>query len=88
MAPRVSIEELLGAADWLRAYEGPAGVIGEHGAAGDERAVELLRVAEWLDAEVDRRRDAAVVREVVARTGATPARARAALARHRAEAGA
>jgi hypothetical protein len=87
MAPRVSVEELLGAADWLRAYEGPDGVIGDHGAGGDERAVELLRVAEWLDAEIERRRSAAVVREVVARTGCSPARARAALARRNAEAG-
>jgi hypothetical protein len=89
---RVSVEDLLGAADWLRAYEGPDGPIGEHGACGDERAVELLRVAEWLDAEVTRRHRESQVRTVARaaaeRAGRKPndpavvAAARRALARH------
>lgn len=83
----VTVEELLGAADWLRAYEGPDGVIGDHGAGGDERAEELLRVAAWLDAEVDRRREAAAVREIARRSGRPLPVARAAYRRHTAGTG-
>lgn len=78
-AERVSIEDLLGAADWLRAYEGPAGVIGDHGAAGDERGVELLRVADWIDAEITRRHIDQGARSIAKRSGVSVARARRAL---------
>lgn len=63
-AARVSSYELLGAADWLRAYEGPHGPIGDHGPGDDSRAAELLRVAEWIDAEIARRAHEAQVRDV------------------------
>lgn len=72
MTARVSVEDLLGAADWLRAYEDDLGrPIGDVDPADvtDERAVELLRVAEWLDAEVARRRGSAQERAVARRAG-------------------
>lgn len=69
---RVSVYDLQGAADWLRAYEGPDGVIGDNGAGGDERAVELLRVAEWIDAEVARRQREQHEREVARKAGLDP----------------
>jgi hypothetical protein len=90
-APRVSIEALLGAADWLRAYEIDGGPIGEHGPGDDERAAELLLVAEWLDAEVARRQEAALERTVARRNGVSLSnpvarrQVRAAIARSRQE---
>lgn len=69
MTTRVSIYDLQGAADWLRAYEAADGPIGENGACGDERAEELLRVAEWLDAEVARRQREQTERAVAKQAG-------------------
>lgn len=52
--PRVSIDDLRLARDWLRAYQD-----GEE--TGDESADDALhtmqRVAAWLDAEIERRRE-------------------------------
>jgi hypothetical protein len=89
--PRVTIEALLGAADWLRAYEIDGGPIGEHGPGDDPRAAELLLVAEWLDAEIARRTRAAQERAVARRSGLSLAdpvarrQVRRALDRHRQE---
>jgi hypothetical protein len=84
MTARVTVDDLLGAADWLRAYEDDHGrPIGDVDPAEvtDERAIELLRVAEWLDAEVARRRQEQTVRAVAKRSGVSSRRARAAVRR-------
>jgi hypothetical protein len=82
-APRVSINDLAGAVDWLRSYENSDGVpIGDGGTGlDDERAVELLRVAEWLDAEIARRQEQQTVRAVAKQAGVSHRQARSAVRR-------
>lgn len=85
MTPRVTADELAGAADWIRAYEIDGGPIGEHGPGDDPRAAELLRVAEWLDAEVARRQDDALTRRVMREHNVSRTVARRAIRRTRQE---
>lgn len=84
MTARVDIEDLLGAADWLRAYEGDSsdgGTIGDEGARGDTRAEELLRVASWIDAEIQRRMVEQTARSIARQNGVSVTTARRALKR-------
>ena len=69
--PRVSRDDLDFAATWLDNYEGQDD--------DDENNAAATRVSAWLRAEIARRDEDADVRRVVARTGTTRARARAAL---------
>lgn len=69
--PKVSINDLLRAEDWLRGYE----------PAPDEDGSDMIRVAEWIEAEIKRRHDAANVREIAKQAGVSQAKARAALKR-------
>jgi 16S rRNA C1402 (ribose-2'-O) methylase RsmI len=57
MSARVTVGALTFAAEWLRAYEDDHGTpIGDLDPRDvPEHAVELLRVAEWIDAEIARR---------------------------------
>lgn len=72
---RVSVDDLLLAAEWCESYET---------APEDEANKEaLLRVARWLEAEAAKRQEDAVVRAAAQRYGVTPAKARAALRRSR-----
>jgi len=66
---RVTINDLEGAVDWLLAYEAADGPIGDNGTAGDDRAEELVRVAEWIKAEIRRRLMAGVERKVARKAG-------------------
>lgn len=85
-ADRVNVEDLLGAADWLRAFESTDGPIGDNGApADDERAQELLRVAAWIDAEVQRRLVEQTARDIARKNGVSTTTARRALKRAIAE---
>lgn len=71
---RVSADDLAFAAEWMDAYDG-ADTDGNL----DENDHAARRVAAWLRAEADRRANARAVRDLVSKTGATPAQARAAL---------
>lgn len=69
-APRVSIADLEFGMTWLECYDGQE---------DDANNAAAARLIAWLRAEVVRRHEDAAVRDVVSRTGVTPARARAAL---------
>lgn len=72
----VSIDDLAFAADWMDTYDGRD----EDGTLSDnDKAAQ--RVVVWLVAEIARRHEDAAVRDLVKKTGATPAAARAALRR-------
>lgn len=68
----VSADDLEFAATWLDYYD-PL--------LDEENGGRAVRVAVWLRAEIARRAEDAEVRALVAKTGAKPARARAALRR-------
>jgi hypothetical protein len=70
---RVTADDLAFAADWLDAYDD------EHDGGDGSGTAAARRVRDWLRAEVARRAEDAAVRDLVKTTGATPARARAAL---------
>lgn len=72
---RVTADNLAFAAEWLDCYDGT----GENGDVEGEAV--MHRVADWLRAEAARREEAAAVRQIVARTGHTPATVRAHLRR-------
>ena len=72
---RVSVEDLLIAADWCSYYESDAD--------GEDTREAVHRVARWLEAEAAKRQEDAVVRAAAQRYGVTPAKARAALRRSR-----
>lgn len=74
MAARVSIDDLNAALFWLEAAE------------NSDDAAAVKRVQAWIDAEIKRRQQQAVVRAVSKDTGRAPAEVRAAL--HRRIAGA
>ena len=70
---RVSVNDLLVAADWCEYYEG---------APDEEDTREAVhRVGRWLRAEAAKRDEDAFVRAAVQQFGVTPAEARAALRR-------
>jgi hypothetical protein len=71
MTQRVSIDDLEFAATWLEAYEG------SEECGGDENVAIAQRMATWLRAEAAKREEEMVVRTVVRKTGATPAKVRA-----------
>ncbi len=73
---RVSIDDLAFAATWLDAHDGA-----DEDGTPDENDAAARRVSAWLRAEIARREEDAAVREVAKRTGASPARARAAVRR-------
>jgi hypothetical protein len=68
---RVTVDDLLGAADWLEGYE-PADDT-------DENGVKFARVAAYLRREADKRAEGTVARQVARGAGVTIARARQAL---------
>lgn len=72
---RVSVDDLLLAADWCEYYEADAD--------GEEDREACHRVARWLRAEAAKRQEDAFVRAAAQRYGVTPAKARAALRRSR-----
>jgi hypothetical protein len=71
--PKVSINDLLRAEDWLRGYE----------PAPEEDGSDMIRVADWIKAEIQRREAAADIRGVAKQAGVRPAEVRAALKRIR-----
>ena len=81
---RVTNDDLLHAAEWLNAYEAEDGQ-GERDPRNgpytgtDDVAATMYRVADWLVAEVNRRKEEALIREVTrsheAQTGRKPTRA-------------
>ena len=73
MANRVSITDLLQAAEWLQYYE----------PAPDEDGSPYARVASWLESEAVRRQEDAIVRNAARKHGKTTAQVRAALKRSR-----
>ncbi len=69
--PKVSINDLLRAEDWLRGYE----------PAPEEDGSDMLRVADWIKAEILKREEAADIRSIAKQAGVKPAKVRAALKR-------
>jgi hypothetical protein len=69
--PKVSINDLLRAEDWLRGYE----------PAPEEDGSDMLRVADWIRDEVRRREDAANIRGIAKQAGVSPSKIRATLKR-------
>lgn len=67
--PKVSIADLARAEDWLRGYE----------PAPEEDGSDMIRVADWIRAEILKREDAAYVRDLAKQTGFSTAKVRAAL---------
>ena len=79
MTARVSLDDLRFAAEWLGTYD-------TFEAPEDENGDRAVRLIAWIEAEVARREEEALVRQVrAAQPGATTAQARAALRRVRAE---
>jgi hypothetical protein len=78
---RVTADDLEWAAGWLEAYEDDQGVPAERSTSDDEFVQIAQRVAAYLRIEAGRRHDAAIVRNLVRSTGASPARVREALAK-------
>ena len=72
---RVSVDDLLIAAEWCETYEPDAD--------GEDTREAVHRVARWLQAEAAKRQEDAFVRAATQRYGVTPAKARAALRRSR-----
>lgn len=68
---KVSINDLLRAEDWLRGYE----------PAPEEDGSDMIRVADWIKAEIMKREDAAYIRGLAKQVGETPRRVRMALRR-------
>lgn len=68
---KVSIDDLTRAEDWLRSYE----------PAPDEDCSGLMRVADWIKAEILRREDAESIRTIAKQAGVSSAKVRAALKR-------
>jgi hypothetical protein len=69
--PKVSINDLLRAEDWLRGYE----------PAPEEDGSDMLRVADWIRTEILKREDAAYVRDLAKQVGQPVRKVRAALRR-------
>lgn len=63
--PRVTMDDLAFAADFLESYEAAPGE--------DENGTSAARVAVWLRSELSKRREAAAVRRVCDRRGWHPA---------------
>lgn len=68
---KVSINDLLRAEDWLRGYE----------PAPEEDGSDMIRVADWIRAEILKREDAAYVRDLAKQVGQPTKQVRAALRR-------
>ena len=69
--PHVCIDDLLAAAEWLGCYE--------NADTSDTNGDAMARVADYLLREADKRRGAAVVRQVARETGVAQSQVRAAI---------